>query len=87
MAAGKRRKWRRLAVLLAGLLVAFLILVVFLANVFMEPALRKRLQTLIVEGSDSLYTYKLGDLHVNLLAATLVFTICTLPLTATVLPN
>ncbi len=46
-------------------MLVFLSVVALLANVFVEPVLRKRLQTLIVEGSDSLYTYTLGDLHVN----------------------
>lgn len=50
--------------LLGGLLLFFL-LFIFLSNVYLEPVLRKRLHTLIVEGSDSLYTYRLGSLHVN----------------------
>ncbi|HET7896535.1 MAG TPA: hypothetical protein VFL47_02665, partial [Flavisolibacter sp.] len=54
-----------LFILLGGLLL-FLSLVVFLANNYVEPVLRKRLQTLIVDGSDSLYTYRIGSLHVNL---------------------
>lgn len=65
MAAAKRRKRRRVVFLLLGALVLFLALVVFLANVYVEPVLRKRLHTLIVEGSDSLYTYRLDGLHVN----------------------
>lgn len=67
MAAGKRRRLRRVAFLLAGGLLVFLALVAFLANFFVEPVLRKRLQTLIVDGSDSLYVYHLGNLHVNFL--------------------
>lgn len=51
-------------ILLGGLL-AFLALLIFLANFYVEPVLRRRLQTIIVEGSDSLYTYSLGNLHVN----------------------
>jgi hypothetical protein len=65
MAAGKRRRLRRFIFLLAGVLLAFLALIVLLANFFVEPVLRKRLQTLIVDGSDSLYIYHLGNLHVN----------------------
>jgi hypothetical protein len=58
-------RWRRVIYILVGALLAFLVAVVFLANFYVEPALRKRLQTLIVEGSDSLYIYTLGDLDVN----------------------
>jgi hypothetical protein len=65
MASGRKRKLKRLVFLLSGLLLLFIAVVVLLASFFVEPALRKRLQTLIVEGSDSLYTYRLGDLHVN----------------------
>lgn len=61
----KRRKWRRVIYALVGALMTFLVVVIFLANFYVEPALRKRLETLIVEGSDSLYIYTLGDLDVN----------------------
>ncbi len=58
----KRRKW----VLYTGgvLLLAAVLFSVF-ANRFIEPALRSRLHTVIIQGSDSLYTYTLGDLHAN----------------------
>jgi len=65
MAAQKRKKLKTIVWVLLGGLVLFLLLVIFLSNVFVEPVLRKRLHTLIVEGSDSLYTYKLGGLHVD----------------------
>lgn len=65
MMAGTKRKLRRLIFILSGVLLLFIAAVALLANVFVEPVLRKRLQTLIVDGSDSLYTYRLGDLHVN----------------------
>lgn len=48
---------------------AFLLLLVgvfsLFINRYLEPALRDRLHTLIIQGSDSLYTYKLGDLNAN----------------------
>lgn len=44
--------------LLTGLFAVFV-------NRYLEPALRARLHTLIIQGSDSLYTYKLGDLNAN----------------------
>ncbi len=64
-AVGKKRSLKRLLFILAGALLVLLAAIAFLASFYVEPVLRKRLQTLIVEGSDSLYTYKLGDLHVN----------------------
>lgn len=60
-----RKRLKRAIFILAGALLAFLALVVLLANFYVEPSLRKKLHTLIVDGSDSLYTYTLGDLHVN----------------------
>lgn len=61
----KRKRWRRVIYILLGTLLTFLAVLVFLANFYVEPVLRNRLHTVIVEGSDSLYTYTLGDLHVN----------------------
>jgi hypothetical protein len=65
MPVAKRKRWKRWIAILSGVLLFFIAAIVFLANFYVEPVLRKRLQTLIVEGSDSLYTYTLGDLHVN----------------------
>ncbi|NTS39970.1 hypothetical protein HRG84_03565 [Flavisolibacter sp. BT320] len=66
MAAGKK-KWtlKQWLLLISGGLVLFVALVIFLANVYVEPVLRKRLHTLVVDGSDSLYSYTLDGLHVN----------------------
>src|SRR5689334_7359927 len=65
MPATRRKKFRRVIIVFSSLLAVLLATVVLLANVFVEPVLRKRLHTLIVDGSDSLYTYTLGNLHVN----------------------
>jgi len=62
----KKRNLKRLAIIGSSLLVLGLATLVILANVYLEPVLRKRLHTLIVEGSDSLYTYQLGDLKTNI---------------------
>ena len=51
--------------ILSGVLLLLVAVLVLLANFYVEPVLRKRLHTLIVEGSDSLYSYTLGNLHVN----------------------
>lgn len=42
----------------------FLLLLLFV-NRFIEPVLKDRLHTLIIQGSDSLYTYTLGKLKAN----------------------
>jgi hypothetical protein len=58
----KRRKW---AVYITGFVLLLLILFSVFVNRFIEPALRNRLHTVIVQGSDSLYSYALGDLDAN----------------------
>ena len=62
-----KKKWtlKQWLILLSGGLVLFVVLMIFLANFYVEPVLRKRLHTLIVDGSDSLYTYTLGGLNIN----------------------
>lgn len=61
----KKRNLKKLAIIGISLLVLGFATLVILANVYVEPVLRKRLHTLIVEGSDSLYTYQLGKLNTN----------------------
>jgi hypothetical protein len=46
-------------------LLLIFIFLLFFANRFVEPVLRDRLHTLIVQGSDSLYYYKLERLNAN----------------------
>lgn len=60
----KRRykKWIITAFAVVAIILAILLVVV---NRFVEPMLRDRLHTLIIQGSDSLYTYELGDLNAN----------------------
>ncbi|RYF83280.1 MAG: hypothetical protein EON98_10475, partial [Chitinophagaceae bacterium] len=63
MQNGKRkRSLKRLGIIAAILLVLGLGALFVLAHFYVEPVLRKRLHTLIIEGSDSLYTYRLGAL-------------------------
>lgn len=64
-ASTRRRTLKRVVFVFSGALLVFFAVVVFLAKFYVEPSLRKKLQTLIVDGSDSLYTYNLGDLNVN----------------------
>lgn len=49
----------------AAILLGLFILSLVAVNVFVEPSLRKKLHTLIIQGSDSLYTYSLGNLDAN----------------------
>ena len=63
----RKRSIRRIIILAAALVLLFFSLLIILAEFYVEPALRKRLQTLIIDGSDSLYTYNLGSLHASLL--------------------
>lgn len=68
MPATKRKRTKKRIIITALALVAlFFVSLIVLANFFVEPVLRKRLHTLIVDGSDSLYTYKLGKLRTNFL--------------------
>ena len=62
----RKRSLKRLAIIGGILLVLGLALLIVLANFYVEPVLRKRLHTLIIDGSDSLYNYKLGGLDVHL---------------------
>ena len=58
----RAKKW----ILSIGVILLLLVGVfAFFSNAYLEPALRKRLHTLIIQGSDSLYTYQLGKLKAN----------------------
>jgi hypothetical protein len=66
MPASKRSTRVRKALIytISFLAVVALLFSIFV-NRFVEPALRDRLHTLIIQGSDSLYTYELGALQAN----------------------
>ncbi|HEY0355837.1 MAG TPA: hypothetical protein VGC29_06520 [Flavisolibacter sp.] len=59
------RKFRRILIYTASLLLALFFLFLILVDNFVEPILRDRIHTLIIKGSDSLYTYKLEKIHAN----------------------
>src|SRR5438876_2274052 len=63
----RRKLLRRIGTGVAIFFILFLSTLIVLANFYVEPVLRKRLQTIIVEGSDSLYTFSLGSLQTNFL--------------------
>ena len=50
---------------IAFLFILLFVFLLFFANRFVEPVLRDRVHTLIVQGSDSLYYYNLGKLSAN----------------------
>ncbi len=52
---------------IAAFLILFVLFLGFFANRLVEPILRDRLHTLIIQGSDSLYRYQLGALNANFL--------------------
>lgn len=61
----RKRRLRRLGIIAAILLFLGFTTLFVLAHFYVEPVLRKRLHTLIIDGSDSLYTYQLGALDAN----------------------
>ena len=63
--AKTKRRFRHIVLILLSILLLFIAAVVVAANMYVEPVLRKRLHTLIVEGSDSLYNYHLGSLDAD----------------------
>lgn len=66
MAVRKNFHWYKklMIVITVIFLSAFIILLIFVDR-FVEPILKDRIHTLIVQGSDSLYTYHLGKLKAN----------------------
>lgn len=72
MKSGKpKRSLKRLGIIAGILLLLGFSTLIVLANFYVEPVLRKRLHTLIIDGSDSLYTYKLGSLNIHLFGGNL----------------
>ena len=65
MASPKYSRAKKAIKYLAFLFLLFFLFLVFFADGFVEPVLRDRLHTLIVQGSDSLYYYKLEKLSAN----------------------
>ena len=59
------RRFRKWILYVASALVALFILFIIFVDRFVEPLLRDRLHTLIIQGSDSLYSYKLERLNAH----------------------
>ncbi|MDB5208070.1 MAG: hypothetical protein JWR72_3145, partial [Flavisolibacter sp.] len=54
-------------IIASSILLLFFISLIILSEFYVGPALQKRLHTLIIDGSDSLYKYKIGSLNASLL--------------------
>lgn len=68
--AGRKKRTRRIILILGAFLGCILLFLLFFINRFLEPVLRDRLHTLIIQGSDSLYRYRLGSLKTHFLGGT-----------------
>jgi len=61
----KFSRYKKLLLIAGAILAALFVLLLIFVNRFIEPVLKDRLHTLIIQGSDSLYTYTLGKLRAN----------------------
>lgn len=67
----RKSNLRRIGKIAAVLLLLGFAALFVLAQFYVEPVLRKRLHTLIIDGSDSLYTYKMERLKANVFGGTI----------------
>jgi hypothetical protein len=68
MPSGKRiKKYKKIIIISAIVLFSLFTIFIILADRLIEPILKDKLHTLIIQGSDSLYSYKLGRLSTSLL--------------------
>jgi hypothetical protein len=58
-------RYKKLLIIAGAILFAAFITLLVFVNRFIEPILKDRLHTLIIQGSDSLYTYTLDKLNTN----------------------
>jgi hypothetical protein len=65
MATNRLKRYRKLIIIVGSVLLSLFILLLIFVDRFIEPILKDRLHTLIIQGSDSLYTYSLGKLNAN----------------------
>ena len=66
----RRSVYKRILVFALSFFFIFFILVYLLADYIVVPILKDRLHTLIIQGSDSLYTYRLGKLKAHFFGGT-----------------
>jgi hypothetical protein len=60
-----KMRWRKWLLYGSMLIVLLFVFLAVIAEKFVEPALRERMRTLIVAGSDSLYTFEMGELKAS----------------------
>lgn len=58
-------RYKRILIIAGSILAGLFIILLISVNRIIEPVLKDRLHTLIIQGSDSLYTYTLGKLKAN----------------------
>jgi hypothetical protein len=58
-------RYKRILITAGAILAGLFIVLLIFVNRFIEPILKDRIHTLIIQGSDSLYTYTLGKLRAN----------------------
>jgi hypothetical protein len=58
-------RYKRVLIIAGSILAGLFIILLISVNRIIEPVLKDRLHTLIIQGSDSLYTYTLGKLKAN----------------------
>ncbi len=63
----RKRRGKQIVIIASSILLLFFAFLIAVSEFYLGPALQKRLHTLIIEGSDSLYTYKIGSLNASLL--------------------
>src|SRR6476619_4282993 len=63
--ARRIRPYRKMLIIAGSILLTLFIVLLIFVNRFIEPILKDRIHTLIIQGSDSLYTYTLGKLNAN----------------------
>jgi hypothetical protein len=61
------KNYQKILFITVGIIFLVIFLLILVVQVYLEPTLKKRIHTLIITGSDSLYNYKLGSLHADLL--------------------
>lgn len=59
------RRYQKIFLIAASFFLGLFLIFLILVDRFVEPILKDRLHTLIIQGSDSLYTYTLGKLKAN----------------------
>jgi hypothetical protein len=59
------RRYKKLLIIAGSILLGLFTVLLIFVNRFIEPILKDRIHTLIIQGSDSLYTYTLGRLNAN----------------------